>query len=175
MTSRSQLEVEAAAKLNSVLRIADIGLVEITANTLNQVEEPTWCFSTSLNEVRWYREENAILGIYPVQVFIQHKGAEEPENLALVRVAARAVYVITGELDDEKLACVPDFLGIVGWMHVWPYLRAEVQQLSAKLGYPPLTLPLLLAGQTKNIPVVSGNTDEVDTEAPSPSKHILGR
>ena len=65
----------------------------------------------------------------------------------------RAAYAKQASWTDEDGAYLDDFVGIVGWMHVWPYIRAEVQALSSKLGFPALTLPPLLAGQTKNIPV----------------------
>lgn len=38
-------------------------------------------------------------------------------------------------------------LSINGYMHAWPYFRADVQFLTAKCGLPALTLPVVLSGE----------------------------
>ena len=42
-------------------------------------------------------------------------------------------------------ADLDDFVGISGYLHLWPYLRAEVQCLTTKLGLPPLVLPVQMS------------------------------
>jgi hypothetical protein len=151
---REELFVEAAKKLNQSLQLENVLFVKIDAQLNTLSSEPNFAFSMALGEVNWARLDAGVLADFPVEVGIQDKRqGSEPVDLAIIRVALRAAYS-SQTLSPEQEDAVPDFLGIVGWMHAWPYLRAEVQSISTKFGLPALTLPLLLTGQTSKIPVV---------------------
>ena len=106
-----------------------------------------------------------VFSVFSVRVAIQHKDPDtgEREVLARMRIQLRVDYAAPDGFCDNEDA-VRHFLGTVGWMNVWPYVRAEVQTLSAKLGFPQLTLPLLLSGQTRDIPVVRMPEEDQDLE-----------
>lgn len=158
MKRREETTVRAGVKLNHSLRLEDISVAALEAKVLDDAEGPTLTFALSLQDLHWDAVDGHIVALCPVEVLIQDSAGDKPKNLALLRAAVRIVYAVTEELDEQKFACVPDFLGVVAWMQGWPYIRSEIQQLSTKLGFPPLTLPILLTGQTAKIPVVHVGT-----------------
>ena len=97
--------------------------------------------------------------------------AKKRQNLARLRVAVRVACSVVETLDPEREEATPDFLGILGWMQAWPYLRTEIQPLSTKLGFPPLTLPILLTGQTSEVPVEGPIASEGESEAEAESQN----
>ena len=118
--------------------------------------------------MRWARFSDGLVALFGLSSAIvalpRREGDPEPGELGIVQVTVQVEYDIRKELDDEQQAALPDFIGVVGWMHAWPYIRAEVQELSAKLRFnPPVTLPVLLAGQTCDVPV-----EEVDFQSGEP-------
>lgn len=164
MIDQVKPDVEEAKKLNQWLRLNEIELVELVGRRVGYVEDPTLSCATKLDEVKWSSTDELVICTYTIGVAIQHRteAKDEREVLAFIRVQFRADYTAPKGFGGNELA-IPHFLGIVGWMNVWPYMRAEVQQLSAKLGLPPLTLPLLLSGQTTNTPVTRiSESDSVD-------------
>jgi hypothetical protein len=64
---------------------------------------------------------------------------------------------------------VDDFAGTLGFMHSWPYFRAEVQALTAKLGLPALTLPIVLSGNVPGLARIRRQAAEVP-EIATPKK-----
>jgi hypothetical protein len=160
VTSRVEHSVEVARKLNKSLRLENVAVGGIKAEA-NSFGEPPFKFAMKLGAVHWTRSDTNLLAFFPVEVDIQD-GSVEP--LASLSVLMRATHGISDELTDEQIAAVPHYLGIVGWMQVWPYVRSEIQELSTKLGFPPLTLPVLLAGQTRHVPVRSSDEIESDEE-----------
>jgi hypothetical protein len=65
----------------------------------------------------------------------------------------RAAYEFREEPTESDWAAFEHYAGIVGWLHVWPYMRAEVHCLSTKLGFPPLVLDVMLSGHTSQLSV----------------------
>lgn len=160
MTSRPEHSVDVARLLNTSLRLDNVTFAGLQAH-LSSFGEPPFKFAMNLGVVHWTRDSAELLGVFPVEVAIQDGSTT---SLASLNVLVRATYGIIDDLTDDKLEAIPHYLGIVGWMHVWPYVRAEVQELSTKLGFPPLTLPVLLTGQTRHVPVRSSEDIESDDD-----------
>jgi hypothetical protein len=154
VSRKERVSVEDAAKLNRSFRLDEIVFDVFNAKRVQHVEDATWSFTMHLGEVRWSKRGNAVVSWFATKVGIQHAEGEARTDLATMEAIARVTYEVVDALDDANEARIPDFLGIVGWMHAWPYIRSEIQSLSVKLGYPPLTLPILLSGQTSDVPVV---------------------
>jgi preprotein translocase subunit SecB len=167
-----ELEVPRAAKLNRRLRLVGVDVHGLLAQHLGTVAEPKYAFDLAVIKITFAEIENQIIAVLPLKVEIQHKHGDQTTVLANLEVALRLTYEREGgPLDLTEQDVLPDFLGIVGWAHAWPYARAEVQSMSTKLGFPALVLPVLHAGGTKNVIVerVAANTGQVDdAEAQQP-------
>ena len=148
-------EVARAAKLNEKVRLSQITLFEISARHLARLEglEPTFSFSMRPETVLYTEEKDETFAAFPLRVTIEHKGEQGKVALGEIHVVVRVIYRREPTWQPEDADLFDDYLGIVGWMHAWPYLRAEVQSLSTKLTFPPLILPVLLAGQTADVGV----------------------
>lgn len=154
--SAPKYDVQRASKLNTKLHLSGVSLFEMHAKHIVAigVPEPRLTFSLRQQEVVYAALGDDVLPVYVLAVRLEHlDNKDNPVPLGEITVAMRSAYAKQASWTDEDGAYLDDFVGIVGWMHVWPYIRAEVQALSSKLGFPALTLPPLLAGQTKNIPV----------------------
>ena len=94
--------------------------------------------------------------------------AEKSLPLAFVSVTFGLVYRLKGEPWSD--AEISNALGVMGYLHVWPYFRAEVQVLTAKLGFPALTLPVAVSGHAERFvriaKLVDAPADAEDSEAP---------
>ena len=149
-------DVQRASKLNTKLHLSGVSLFEMHAKHIVAVgvSEPRLTFSLRDQEAVYAAAGDDVVPVYAVAIRLEYlDDKDNPVPLAEITVAMRAAYAKHASWTDEDSAYLDDFVGIVGWMHVWPYIRAEVQTLSSKLGFPALTLPTLLAGQTANIPV----------------------
>lgn len=149
-------EVKRASTLNELLRLEQVVLFELAARPAPgaRPDALTPAYTLVTDAVLAADESDRLGGLYRIRVTVQHRsddGSLSP--LAEISVAFRALYLKAAPLDGASRDSLTDYLGIVGWMHVWPYLRAEVQTLSTRLGFPPLVLPVLLAGQTAEVPV----------------------
>lgn len=155
MTQASGYDVQVAATLNRVLSIVDVSFVSLEAMLTSEVPQQGLAYGYHLSDVMWDGDETHVLAIYRVQVRLRRKSAGDSpaDEFGRVAVAARVQYEADA-LSPEHVEAVPHFVALTGWVHVWPYVRAEVQALTAKLGIPPLTLPFLFHGQTARTPAV---------------------
>lgn len=92
--------------------------------------------------ILWTREGNEVRALLPYQITIT---TDERPAFA-IHVALRVDYALRAgkqmPSDDE----LDHFVGIMSFMHSWPYVRGEVQQLTLKLELPGLTLPVMVSG-----------------------------
>ena len=163
------LEVARAATLNKKLALAQIALFEVSARHSAEevVPTPQFSFSMNLESPSCVIRATDVVALFPLNVTVEHLAGGVRVPLAQIRVVARVFYRIADDFNEADAAAVPDYIGIVGWMHAWPYLRAEVQSLSTNLDFPPLVLPVLLSGQTADISV------QVVTAPAIPKEHAL--
>lgn len=156
------LNVEAASRLAPKLHLDDVSFLEITAKyeTLPTEDAPTLSWDLVEPSAHWEILDRDLRVLLPLTLAINFTRAEKKERLATVVVALAIDYHLKkGESWDE--ADVPHYVGISGFIHAWPYFRAEVQSLTTKLGLPPLTLPVIVSGHAaKKVSVVRAREAE---------------
>lgn len=151
--ARTRFNVETAKTLNQKLQFDDVGLLAIEAKLLAPVETSELSFGIRFDEVEWQLGDNHLFAAFPLAVGIT-EASESGREIASIQLVLRGSYRLSESFDRvADLDATDHFLAIVGWLQMWPYLRAEVQQLSNRLGLPPLVLPVLLPGQTADLSV----------------------
>ena len=150
-----RLDVARASTLNAKLRLDTISHFRVAASHVDGggEESPHFSYTMTMDSPVYAEPDQSVIAVFPVTIAIEHRAADRRVPLGELHVTVRAIYVKEPAFTTDDSSAVEDYVGIVGWMHVWPYVRAEVQNLSTKLGFPPLLLPVLLAGQTADIPV----------------------
>jgi hypothetical protein len=154
-TAAPQLDVREAAAVSNKLRLLRVGCSAIEAKLVGLVEEGARLSYTVAKAHIYYGVANEnVRVVVPFGMTIESvsgKGTEK-RPLAEVSVLLGLDYRIAldaWEPDDDRR--IRHFAGISGYMHAWPYVRAEVQGLSVKLGLPALTLPLLVSGRAAEL------------------------
>lgn len=145
--TRSELSVTAAARLAPKLRLRSVVFTKIVAEHLSSRGVGKLRFDVPETLATWLRIERQVRAVFPFVVDIT-AGAPKDGGTPLGRIA------VTIRLDyelDESIELPPgdelaDYVGISGYMHAWPYFRAEVQALSSKIGFPTLVLPIVVSG-----------------------------
>lgn len=150
-------EVARAATLNSKLRFSGVSPFELAARYVGKPpEHPSLAFEMVPGPPSYADFPEELIAIYALEVIVQQvQDDERNQRVAIgnVRVVMRAVYEKADDFTAADASALADYVGITGWMHVWPFLRSEIHSLTTKLGFPPLLLPVLLAGQLAHIPV----------------------
>ncbi|HYQ28434.1 MAG TPA: hypothetical protein VER04_14490, partial [Polyangiaceae bacterium] len=80
---------------------------------------------------------------FPFVVDISATREGNSEEIARLAVTVFISYLGASKFSVDDLR---HFVGVSGFMHAWPYLRAEAQSLTTKIGLPPLLLPLIVSG-----------------------------
>jgi hypothetical protein len=141
-------ELARAGRLNQKLRIEQISLFALDARHVAANASPTLAFTMHAETVTWAPvEPGIVVSLFPLTVDVEHDQDGERTKLAKLHVTTRVFYSRGASFEASDLEFVPDYLAFNGWMHAWPYARADIQMLSSRLGFPPLVLPVLLAGQ----------------------------
>jgi hypothetical protein len=167
---RPQMDV--AIRLASKMMIAEIACIGVEAKHLGHPEEGSLAFSLPNITIRWTIVGDEVRAIFPFQVLLQIKVDDETTTIATINVGYVTVYRVPPEVAEED---IPHFIGISGYMQTWPYFRADVQTLSAKLGLPPLTLPLLLSSQAAEKATVVRLQEPTDGECASKTTAVPQR
>lgn len=144
------LDVKAASRMAEGVQLRGLSFVQVEAKYV-AVVEPTP--GASLNwdtpdpTVIWNLDGRDLRAIVPLRLVInvEEEGASGGIRLAEFLVVVRLDYVLR-EGSKWSLEDVPHYAGISGFLHAWPYFRAEIQALTGKLGLPPLVLPVVVSG-----------------------------
>lgn len=75
------------------------------------------------------------------------EGEDAPSTFAEVLIRVQLIYTFTESLEQRPDDDLEQFFGYYGFIHMWPFVRAEIQALTAKINVPPLTLPVLKTGR----------------------------
>lgn len=149
------LDLQAAARVAPGIQLNDVQCLRLSAGfTADGETQAHLSLSWEVGPVgaSWLRTDQTILAVFSFDVGIDGKSDAEPGEpepargakavrIADVHVTLRLDYTILPGVDVPD-ADLDDFVGISGYLHLWPYLRAEVQCLTTKLGLPPLVLPV---------------------------------
>ena len=154
---RPPLDVSAATKVSNSGRLSlrDVVVIGLTANHIATAPDGPVTLDWNVNEVVaiWELDAEELKAVFPMSIHIDAFNDDEPTartRIAELSVAFRLDYRVTGVGDDDWLDALQDFVGVCGYLHLWPYFRSEVQWLTTKLGFPPLVLPLILSGDAAN-------------------------
>lgn len=150
------LDVGAAARLSTAFRLRDVVCVSLEAKQV-AAEPPAADFSLEWDapptNVFWELVDRRLKVVLPLNLFVHARG--EGKNgkkvpLAEIGIVLRLEYEANdgASWKDEDL---PHYVGITAYLHAWPYFRADVQWLTAKLGYPPLVLPVIVSGHAARL------------------------
>lgn len=168
----SKWDVHAAAKLSRKLLLRDVAIAKLSAERLAVQTREKLAVKQDLGPVTWLEIlGEGVRAVYQCELYIGEADGDAGSVLGRLFVALCAEYQFVGELTEEEESLIPHFLGISGWMHAWPYLRAEVQNLTTKLGLPPYVLPPLYAGETSHVPVSKLDRGDLQVHKASESSH----
>ena len=126
--------IELAAR--SVLRGGDI--------------EGTLGYNLDCKGAMWTRPDPVVLtAAFSYRVGLTIKGSEEAEAKNFGELLARysIVYHLGEEAEKFDNTVMRSFVGMYGFIHLWPYARADFQTLCARLALPPLTLQPMSPGK----------------------------
>lgn len=181
MTIRPPLNVDAAARLASKVDLRDVVCVETSAK---YVASPTSSQGVALSwdlkdpHASW-RIDDAQIGVrFPFGITIEEATGDDAQNRVIADLKLVFQTVYSGDrLDKAHMSELPHYLGISGFMHLWPYVRAEVQCLTSKLRLPPLILPVAVSGHAARIVTMSpwGTIEKVGTAASHSTKKAVKR
>jgi hypothetical protein len=171
------LDVQAASRLANNVRLRDITCIQLEAKHIGVVEpRPNVSFSWDSPEPTavWHLDEDGLRAVFPLRLTIdavEGDGGDAPKTrIAELGVVMRVDYEMKpgGQWADSD---IPHYVGITGFMHVWPYFRTEVQWLTMKLGLPPLVLPVIVSGHPqKRVSVSRITAGATATAAKLPAK-----
>jgi hypothetical protein len=108
--------------------------------------------------VEWSRRENDISAMLPFGLTVESVGSDKesrPAKVAELSVAIQLDYSLVEANGPVTTGDIPHLIGTLGYMHSWPYFRADVQYLTTKLGMPALVLPVVLSGEVPERVLVS--------------------
>lgn len=171
--SANDLSVADASRLASKFNLAGVHFSGIKAQTIAHEEVGTADLGWTLMplEISWalFLEAKQLRVVIPVtlQVVRVAEGADATA-IADLGVLLRLDYAVveSGESDTA----IGSFVGISSCLHAWPYIRAEIQNLSTKIGLPPLVLPAIVSGHMAS---VVGKVSAISEGAPQPQPRRL--
>jgi hypothetical protein len=159
-----------AAELSKSFQLRQVSCLGLEAKHVTPSLPPDPSFGWDIPKTRlvWELQDEALQVIAPVSVFIEAKSESSGKavRLADISVVLRAEYALSNDrkpLDESK---VQHYVGICTFLHLWPYLRADVQWLTTKLGLPPLVLPVIVSGHAAEQVIVSRLKDVQAEPAP---------
>ncbi|MBI4704422.1 MAG: hypothetical protein HY744_25240 [Deltaproteobacteria bacterium] len=135
-----------AGALRQRIQLVDLGFIELSARYVAPVLKGTLSYEQPPVDVRWTRADAQVGAVFPFLFRIRiSEGESPPQDLAELVVVIRLTYRVR---DDAEMVGgdLRHYVGVTGYMHAWPYVRAEVQELTAKLGLPALLLPVVVSG-----------------------------
>jgi hypothetical protein len=95
----------------------------------------------------WLESDGQIRVGMPFEISISTKRDAPREELPVgtFRITVRLSYGIAPNQDRPTPEDISHYVGVCGFLHAWPYVRAELQSLTTKLGLPALVLPTVMS------------------------------
>jgi len=146
------LDLQKAFAFSDSIQLVDISFLETSIRYVAERSEGNLRVRREVAEVNWMVQDAKVSAAFQFTIWIDEvKGrSAPPAPLAVIEMTIRIRY--KAKLPPDT---VPDdlrhFVGFSGFLHVWPYARAEVQLLSTKIGLPPLTLPVVVSGAVPSL------------------------
>ena len=129
--------------------VAEIGVMLMAVQAARNPSVKAGKLSIALvtSGVEWLKaaSDRAVV-VFPLVLTVSSTNdAGEVAEMAKLSLQYHIIYVFRQplQLSDAELE---SFLAYYGCIHIWPYARAEFQQLSVKIDLPPIILPVLRNG-----------------------------
>jgi len=157
----SELSVEDASRVGQKVNLRGVHFSGLQARTVAAADigaDLGWTLVPI--DLSWAMVEDGreLRVIVPVSL----KVLSEAKAIAEISVMLRLDYDVGEAGESEHAVC--SFVGISGCLHAWPYIRAEIQHLTTKIGLPPLVLPSVLSGHVAQI---VGSVKRLPTSLPA--------
>ncbi len=165
-------DVQIASALSKRLSLVSISIPGLSAKLIGNVDGVVLDYTLEKVKVHWTVSEHVLSAFLPF-VLVVHPENEENRRVAELSVMILARYKAFSDRGLPDRNELWHFAAISGYMHAWPYLRAEVQSLTAKIGLPSLTLPIIVSGHVPGRVAVSSTPLEVGL--PSERVHSKAR
>lgn len=135
--------IEKAASVSRLLQLQTISFTTIEAQRVGTLGEGDQHLHWDLPvvDVSWRMDDRHVDVHLPFQLKVMI--AETSTVIYEIFIGVLVSYSLRDDAELPVDGC-RDFAGINGFLHAWPYFRAEVQSLSVKLSYPALSLPVVL-------------------------------
>ncbi|XXT17496.1 hypothetical protein WME94_45435 [Sorangium sp. So ce429] len=166
-------DIKLATSVVPYLRLESVLTPQIAARITDPREPSTYGYRVERARVAWgMSNQAAIISIVSFALHIidpENDQDEHPHILAEIAATYRLEYVLLEDMtfSGDVLAALPHFAAISGFMHAYPFFRADVQMLSTKMGYPALTVGTLTSGEV--VSRVSVLAEPLKTEVDAPS------
>lgn len=165
-----QNQIAGACASRIILR--NIAFAEVQARLLGSDVATHLGYRLPQVVVTWSQQGDEISAVFPFLLVVEsrHEPGGPAEAIAEISVMMNLVYRLVhkgGEITPDEL---PHVIGTLGYMHAWPYFRADVQWLTTKLGFPALVLPVVLSGQVSDRVVI--HRFSVESQSASASKGV---
>lgn len=163
MTNRvkqgSELSLGTAQQIAPLLKPDGIRIRLIETSGKSEGSAPPdarFAFNLRCNALWTKVTPTSLLGAFHFQVKLESRsGDEDAQPLGAVVVQYHVLYEMNDGVTDRSDDDLESFVGLYGMTHLWPYARAEVQAITTKLDFPPLTLPVLKVGQPPSVFAIS--------------------
>lgn len=158
--SDNAIDLAAASRISSRVELLDIRLTEIRATCQPGVSEKHPLQPTYSQECMPAKVEG---GFIEVVCSYNFKVRSSDLELAEAHMKYRIVYKLLGDQPTEP-SDIEQFARANGAYHSWPFVRETIYNLTAKMGFPPYTLPVL-----SFLPRPKPSTSASPSESASPS------
>lgn len=167
--SRIKPDVQIAMKHTSALVLADVSCFGIGARVM--VPSPGGLLHYRIEHVAmdWHLSGAEIFLSVPFELVVEHAATKDSQKVSIGTISVD--FSLTYRSRSSELSVprdeIPHVIGISGYMHAWPYFRADVQWLTTKVGLPSLTLPVVLSGEIPGKVMIAVQPLELPTLAPT--------
>lgn len=182
--ARQPLSIDKASVFASLLQLRDVVCIGIEGRHvgLTSCEEAILGYTIPIVDAPWEVNGQSVKVIFPFTVDIdslERLPGKKPDvirtTIAKIQATMRLDYQFRMDPPKYPIGFGEDdlshYVGISGYMHAWPYLRAEVQWLTGKLGFPPLVLPVIVSGHaaTRVVPRRASDIERALATSASPT------
>lgn len=139
--------------------LKDVAFASIEAKLLGGSPTGNLGYRLPLITVVWSKRGDRISAIFPFSLIAESKNDDGTvaQEVAAISVVMHIEYRLIEKNGIIEAATLPHVVGTLGYMHAWPYFRADVQWLTSKLGFPALVLPVVTAGKVRERVVIRRN------------------
>jgi hypothetical protein len=159
MTDFVELDSEIAARVAPHAMLLDVMCVEVRAQLIEDPPAYAMRFDLEPCVAVWGQRPDGVWTVaFPFSLRLLGQDAESDtaeREFGTIRVVLIGVYQLKPEAPKLDTDALVHYLGVSGTLHVWPYLRAEVQRLTATLRIPTLTLPVIMSDAARQLTRIS--------------------